>query len=127
MQELSALQESMLYCTQAFLFASVFICELQPSLKIRGSLQSRQSMRQTLVEGRSDAANTRVVRHWYRIQASRLTSLQDTPPAHPIHVLTVWSAPVNRVQSESICGPIFSMNIGLQRLSSMQPRGLGMA
>ena len=38
--------------------------------------QSRQPMRQTLVEGRSDAANTRVARHWYRTQASCLASLQ---------------------------------------------------
>ena len=43
----------------------------------RGGLwQSRQPMRQTLVEGRSDAANTRVARHWYRTQASCLASLQ---------------------------------------------------
>ena len=54
-------------------------------------------------------------------------AFKDTPPAHPIHVLTVWSAPVNRVQSESICGPMLSMSIGLQRLSSMHPRGLGKA
>ena len=33
-------------------------------------------MRQTLVEGRSEVANTRVARHWYRIRASRLASLQ---------------------------------------------------
>ena len=47
-----------------------------PRLQLVTSLQSRQSMRQTLVKGRSDAANTRVARHWYRIRASRLASLQ---------------------------------------------------
>ena len=51
-------------------------CGLQPRLELRFALQSRQAMRQTLVEGRSDAANTRVARHWYRIRASRLASLQ---------------------------------------------------
>ena len=54
-------------------------------------------------------------------------AIESAPYSPRIDVLTVWSAPVNRVQSESICGPILSMNIGLQRLSSMQPHGLGMA
>ena len=63
-------------------------------------LQSRQSMRQTLVEGRSDAANARVVHHWYRIQASCLASLQTrailstcscADGADRVHVLIVCS------------------------------------
>ena len=54
-------------------------------------------------------------------------AIESAPYSPRVDVLTVWSALVNRVQSESICGPIFSMSIGLQRLSSMQPRGLGMA
>ena len=45
-------------------------------LGLARELQSRQSMRQTLVEGRSEVANTRVARHWYRIRASRLARLQ---------------------------------------------------
>ena len=76
MQGLSAIAEVMLYCTQALLFVSVVTCELQPFLQVRNLWQSRQPMRQTLVEGRSDAANTRVARHWYRTQASCLASLQ---------------------------------------------------
>ena len=71
MQGLSAIAEVMLYCTQALLCVSVVTCELQPFL-----WQSRQPMRKTLVEGRSDAANTRVARHWYRMQASCLASFQ---------------------------------------------------
>ena len=34
-------------------------------------VQSRQSMRRTLVEGRSEVANARVARHWYGLQPSR--------------------------------------------------------
>ena len=72
MQGLSALQERTFYCTQAFFFAAVTMCELQLFLKPRGfALQSRQAMRRTLVEGRSDAANARVARHWYGLQPSR--------------------------------------------------------
>ena len=41
MQGLSALQESTLYCTQAFFFASVTMCELQPFLTRRSALQHR--------------------------------------------------------------------------------------
>ena len=47
--------------------------------------------------------------------------------AHAHHVSTLCSALVDRVEQNGIRGPIFSMIIGLQRLSSMQPRGLGMA
>ena len=56
-------------------------CEKLAPLKIAARirptivLHSGQRMRQTLVEGRSNAANTRVARRWYRIQAFRLTSL----------------------------------------------------
>ena len=53
-------------------------------------------------------------------------AFKPAPYSPPVHVLTVWSAPVNRVQSESICGPIFSMSMGLQRLSLMHPHDLGM-
>ena len=83
------------------------------------------------------------VEHWWKgaatlqIRALHAIGTASEPPASqafkpapyspPVHVLTVCSAPVNRVQSESICGPIFSMIIGLQRLSSMHPHGLGMA
>ena len=76
MHGLSALRDSMLLCTQASIFSSMVTCGLQPRLELRFALQSRQAMRRTLVEGRSDAANARVARHWYRIQASRLASLQ---------------------------------------------------
>ena len=57
---------------------STFSCAVRHSRQFftTTKLQSRQSMRQTLVEGRSDAANARVVHHWYRIQASCLASLQ---------------------------------------------------
>ena len=54
-------------------------------------------------------------------------AVESAPYSPPVDVLTVWSAPVNRVQPESICGPMLSMIIGLQRLSSMHPRGLGKA
>ena len=54
-------------------------------------------------------------------------AIESAPYSPPVDVLTVWSAPVNRVQSGSICGPMFSMSMGLQRLSSMNPRGLGKA
>ena len=54
-------------------------------------------------------------------------AIESAPCSPPVDVLTLWSAPVNRVQSESICGPMLSMIIGLQRLSSMHPRGLGKA
>ena len=54
-------------------------------------------------------------------------AIESAPYSPRVDMLTVWSALVNRVQSESICGLIFSMSIGLQVLSSMQPRGLGMA
>ena len=83
------------------------------------------------------------VKHWWKgaatlqIRALHAIGTASEPPASqafkpapyspPVHVLTVCSAPVNRVQSESICGPIISMIIGLQRLSSMPPHGLGMA
>ena len=53
-------------------------------------------------------------------------AFKPAPYSPPVHVLTVCSAPVNRVQSESVCGPTFSMSIGLQRLSSMNLCGLGM-
>jgi hypothetical protein len=71
MQDLSALPEATLLCTQASIFSSMVTCGLQPRLELRFYLQSRQAMRQTLVEGRSDAANARVARHWYGIQPSR--------------------------------------------------------
>ena len=45
MQGLSATAEGMVYCTKAFLFASMAICQLQPRLSSASSLQSRQSMR----------------------------------------------------------------------------------
>ena len=41
MQGLSALQESTLYCTQAFFFASVTMCELQPFPDLAYGLQHR--------------------------------------------------------------------------------------
>ena len=41
MQGLSALQESTLYCTQAFFFASVTMCELQPFPDLAQPLQHR--------------------------------------------------------------------------------------
>ena len=75
-QCLSALPDAMLLCTQPSIFSSMVTCGLQPRLRHRNLWQSRQPMRQTLVEGRSDAANTRVARHWYRTQASCLASLQ---------------------------------------------------
>ena len=105
MQGLSALQESMLYCTQAFLFASVFICELQPCL------QPVQF---------SAAPGSRCVKQWWKgaptlqIRALHAIGTASNPPASqafkpapyssPVDVLTVCSAPVNRVQSESIRG-----------------------
>ena len=83
------------------------------------------------------------VKHWWKGAAklqirslrgigtvSKRPASQDFKPAPyspPAHVLTVCSAPVNRVQSESIFGPIVSMSMGLQRLPSMHPRGLGTA
>ena len=86
---------------------------------------------------------SRCVKHWWKVAATlQMRALHaigtaSEPPASqafkpapyspPVHVLTVCSAPVNRVQSESICGPIFPMSIGLQRLSSMHPHGLGMS
>ena len=54
-------------------------------------------------------------------------AIENAPYSPPVHVLTVCSAPVNRVQSESIYGPIFFMDIGLLRLCSVHPHGLGMA
>ena len=71
MHGLSALRDSMLLCTQASIFSSMVTCGLQPRLELRFALQSRQAMRRTLVEGRSDAANARVARHWYGLQPSR--------------------------------------------------------
>ena len=81
------------------------------------------------------------VKHWWKgaatlqMRAFCTIGTASKPPASqafkpapycpPVHVLMVGSAPVNRVQSESICGPILSMSIGLQRLSSMHPCGLG--
>ena len=41
MQGLSALQESTLYCTQAFFLSSVTMCELQPFLNLAQPLQHR--------------------------------------------------------------------------------------
>ena len=83
------------------------------------------------------------VKHWWKgaatlqMRALHAIGTASEPPASqafktapyspPVHVLTVCSAPVNRVQSESICGPIISMSIGLQRLWPMPPHGLGMA
>ena len=83
------------------------------------------------------------VKHWWKgaatlqIRALHAVGTASKPPASqafkpapyspPVHVLTVCSAPVNRVQSESICGPMLSMSIGLQMLLSMPPHGLGMA
>ena len=67
----SALADAMLYCTQLSFFSLVITCGLWPRLQLGSSLQSRQSMRRTLVEGRSDAANARVARHWYGLQPSR--------------------------------------------------------
>ena len=82
------------------------------------------------------------VKHWWKgaatLQMSALhaigtasnppatLAIESAPYSSPVDVLTVCSAPVNRVQSESVCGPIFSMSIGLQRLWPMPPRGLGM-
>ena len=54
-------------------------------------------------------------------------AIESAPYSPPVDVLTVWSAPVNRVQSGCICGQMFSMSMELQRLSSMHPRGLGKA
>ena len=75
MQGLSALSEATLLCTQPFFF---FVYGHLPTAaatpfayRLRFALQSRQSMRQVLVEGRSDAANARVARHWYGHQLSR--------------------------------------------------------
>ena len=54
-------------------------------------------------------------------QAFKLTHL-----SHPHHVPTLRSALVDRVAQDGIFGPIFSMSMGLQRLPSMNPHGLGM-
>ena len=53
-------------------------------------------------------------------QAFKLTHL-----SHPHHVPTLRSALVDRVAQDGVFGPIFSMSMGLQRLSSMNPHGLG--
>ena len=54
-------------------------------------------------------------------QAFKLTHL-----SHPHHVPTLRSALVDRVAQDGVLGPIFSIVMGLQRLSSMHPHGLGM-
>ena len=72
------------------------------------------------------------VKHWWKgaarlqIRALHAIGTASEPPAShafkpapyslPVDVLTVWSAPVNRVQSGCICGPMFSMSMELQRL-----------
>ena len=53
-------------------------------------------------------------------QAFERTHLSD-----PHHVLTLRSALVDRVAQDGVFGPIFSMSMGLQRLSSMHPHALG--
>ena len=68
MQGLSAIAKVMLYCTQAFYFASMAICELQPRLQFREPWSSWQSMRQTLIQGRGCAFIGRFQRPWYRSQ-----------------------------------------------------------
>ena len=71
----------------------------------------------------SCSPGSRCVKHWWKgavtlqIRALRAIGTASKPPASqafkpapyspPVHVLTVCSAPVNRVQSESICGTIF--------------------
>ena len=97
----------------------------------------------SLSVGANDGQGRPFVKHWWKgvatlqMRALHAIGTASNPPAAlaiesapyspPVDVLTVWSAPVNRVQSESICGPIFSMSIGLQRLWPMTPHGLGMA
>ena len=56
-------------------------------------------------------------------QALKLTHLYLS---HPHHVPTLRSALVDRVAQDGVFGPIFSMSMGLQRLSSMHPCVLGM-
>ena len=124
----SALADAMLYCTQLSFFSLVITCGLWPRLQPCVGLCSPGS---------------RCVKHWWKgaatlqIRALHAIGTASEPPASqsfkpapyspPVHVLTVCSAPVNHVQSESICGPIISMILGLQRLSSMPSHGLGMA
>ena len=92
---------------------------------------------------RSCSPGSPCVKHWWKgaatlqMRALHAIGTASEPPASqafkpapyspPVHVLTVCSAPVNRVQSESICGPTISVSIELQRLWSMPPHGLGMA
>ena len=54
-------------------------------------------------------------------QAFKLTHL-----SHPHHVPTLRSALVDRVAQDGVFGSRISMSMGLQRLSSMHPDGLGM-
>jgi hypothetical protein len=93
--------------------------------------------------GSSAVPARRCVKHWWKgvatLQMRALhaigtasnspaaLAIESVPYSPPVDVLTVCLAPVNRVQSESVCGPTFSMSIGLQRLSSIHPCGLGMA
>ena len=52
-------------------------------------------------------------------ERARLWHLHAVPPTR--------SSLLDRGAQDVICGPIFSMIIGLQRLSSMHSRGLGKA
>ena len=103
---------------------------------------SRSGDTRSFAARRSCSPGSPCVKHWWKgaatLQMRALCTIgtASKPPASqafkpapycpPVHVLTVSSAPVNRMQSESICGPTISMSIGLQRLWPMTPRGLGM-
>ena len=105
MQDLSALPEATLLCTQASIFSSMVTCV---GLCSPGS---------PCVEHWWKGAATLQMRALCTIgTASKPPASQAFKPAPycpPVHVLTVCSAPVNRMQSESICGPTISMSIGL--------------
>ena len=104
---------------------------------------SRSGDTRSFAARRSCSPGSPCVKHWWKgaatLQMRALCTIgtASKPPASqafkpapycpPVHVLTVCSAPVNRVQSESVCGPIFSSYFGLQRCCSMPPHGMGMA
>ena len=82
MQGLSALQESTLYCTQAFFFASVTMCELQPFLNPR-ALSAVPAVHASKIGGRAQrgckyARCTPLVPH---------PSLPPRTPSNPRHTL----------------------------------------
>ena len=97
----------------------------------------------SLSVGANDGQGRPFVKHWWKgvatlqMRALHAIGTASNPPAalaiesgpysSPVDVLTLCSALVDRVQSESSCGPMLSMSIGLQMLLSMPPHGLGMA